>query len=133
MRQQFTLELDPPTTTHQMKKVRVVKGHPQFYEPAELKKARATYMEALKEFAPLRPYEGPIKLATFWYFSTKTHKGNTWKTTKPDTDNIVKLLKDCMTEAGFWKDDALVCCEHIEKRWTKGDGFINIYIEEIFE
>ena len=28
--------------------------------------------------------------------------------TKPDTDNLQKLLKDCMTKCGFWKDDAQV-------------------------
>jgi len=38
-----------------------------------------------------------------------------WKTTKPDTDNLIKMLKDCMTTAGFWKDDAIVCSEVTEK------------------
>ena len=29
-----------------------------------------------------------------------------YRTTKPDTDNLQKLLKDCMTATGFWTDDA---------------------------
>lgn len=133
MRQEFRLELNPPTTTHQQKKVSVVRGRPQFYEPANVKAARKSYMEALKPYIPLRPYEGPIKLVTTYYFKTKTHKGNTWKITKPDTDNIVKLLKDCMTASGFWSDDALVCVDVISKKWTRGDGFIDIVIEELEE
>lgn len=133
MKQEFILFVEPPTTTHQQKKVRVVGGHPQFYEPANLKAARKLYMEALKKYIPLVPYEGPIKLCTTYYFKTKTYKDNTWKTSKPDTDNIVKLLKDCMTESGFWKDDALVCVDVIRKKWTRGDGFIDVTIEELEE
>ena len=25
-----------------------------------------------------------------------------WKTSKPDTDNLIKMLKDCMTRTGYW-------------------------------
>ena len=32
-----------PTTTHQEKSVRVANGKPQFYEPSNLKAARATF------------------------------------------------------------------------------------------
>ena len=42
------------------------------------------------------------------------------KDTKPDTDNLQKLLKDCMTAVGFWVDDAQVCSELTEKRWVRG-------------
>lgn len=131
MRQAFRLNIEPPTATHQQKKVRVVKGHPQFYEPANVKAARKSYMEALKPYIPLTPYNVPVKLVTTYYFKTKTHKDNTWKYTKPDTDNIIKMLKDCMTASNFWTDDALVCVDVIRKKWTRGDGFIDVEIEEM--
>lgn len=46
--------------------------------------------------------------------------------TRPDTDNLQKLLKDVLTGLGFWKDDALVAVEHVDKRWADRPG---IYIK----
>ena len=40
---------------------------------------------------------------------------------------LQKLLKDCMTKCGFWKDDAQVVREMVEKRWA--DEPMGIYIE----
>lgn len=31
-----------------------------------------------------------------------------WSPTRPDLDNLLKLLLDAATEAGWWKDDGLV-------------------------
>lgn len=45
-----------------------------------------------------------------------------WKTTKPDTDNLDKALKDEMTRLHFWKDDAQVCSEISEKFWADVPG-----------
>ena len=43
---------------------------------------------------------------------------------------LQKLLKDCMTACGFWKDDALVAAEMAEKFWAEIPG-IYVRIEEI--
>ena len=43
---------------------------------------------------------------------------------------ILLLLKDCMTQTGFWKDDALVASEIVEKFWSDIPG-IYIHIEEL--
>jgi Holliday junction resolvase RusA-like endonuclease len=40
------------------------------------------------------------------------------------------MLKDEMTKAGFWKDDALVASEIIEKFWAEHPG-IFIQIERL--
>lgn len=50
---------------------------------------------------------------------------NERRTTRPDTDNLNKMLKDCMTALGFWRDDAQVAQEIIEKFWADVPG---IYI-----
>ena len=114
-------EPNPPTVTHQEKKVRVVKGKPIFYMPPELAAARSLLAAKLKPFAPATPIEGPIHLGVSWAFTRpKTVKGD-WKITKPDTDNLQKMLKDVMTECGFWKDDAQVCSENIEKIYRNAD------------
>ena len=49
---------------------------------------------------------------------------------RPDTDNLQKLLKDCMTAEHFWTDDALVCSEITEKFWADTPG-IWIHIEPV--
>ena len=49
--------------------------------------------------------------------------------TKPDTDNLQKLFKDCMTKLGFWKDDARVASEIAEKFWSEVVG-IYVRVEE---
>lgn len=110
----------PPTITHQEKKVTVVNGRPRFYEPEELKLARSTLLASLAKFKPEEPLTCPLMLWTTWvYPESKTHPADTWKSTKPDTDNMVKLLKDCMTTVGFWKDDAQVAYEVIMKMYGK--------------
>lgn len=113
------LLIDPPTTTAQMQKIAIVKGKPRFYKPSNVKKARETLLNHLRPFKPITPLEGPIELHVSWLFPKGSrHKHNEWKITKPDTDNLQKMLKDCMTELGFWKDDAQVVKETCEKRWS---------------
>lgn len=126
----FFMAMKPPTVTHQEKQVRVVNGKPVFYEPAELKNARAKLRANLASQKPLSPYDRPVELVTTWCFPRGKHRDGEYRTTKPDTDNLQKLLKDCMTEVGFWKDDCLVCREIVEKFWAEIPG-IYIRIEEL--
>ncbi len=114
-----------PTVTHQEKQVHVVNGKPVFYEPDELKAARAKLLAHLGQHVPEKRFTGPVRLTTWWCFSvTGKHKNREYKTSKPDTDNLVKLLKDVMTELQlhFWKDDAQVASEVIEKYWADLPG-----------
>lgn len=120
-----------PTVTHQQKQVHVVNGKPIFYEPDELKAARSKLMAHLGQHVPDKKYMGAIRLIVKWCFPIKgKHTDGEYKYTKPDTDNLQKLLKDCMTDCGFWKDDALVVSEIVEKFWAKLPG-IYIKIEAI--
>lgn len=122
----FFFPMKPPTVTHQEKAIHVVKGKPVVYEPAELKAARSMLMAHLGQHAPLVPLHGAVRLVTKWCFPiTGSHEDGEWKDTKPDTDNLQKLLKDCMTDLGYWKDDAQVASEVVEKFWAKVPG---IYI-----
>jgi len=121
----------PPTITHQQKQVSVVNGKPVFYEPDELKAAHAKLMAHLGQHVPKKKYNGAVRLLVKWCFPIKgKHQDGEYKATKPDTDNLQKLLKDCMTDCGYWKDDALVASEIIEKFWANKPG-IYIRIEEL--
>lgn len=127
----FYLEMEPPTVTAQMHKVTVRHGKPAFYDTVQLKQARAQFLAALKPEAPAEPLGGPVALTVSWHFPTKSHRDGAWRVTRPDTDNLEKLLKDCMTAAGFWKDDAQVCVENVSKRWSRLRPGIGITVEEL--
>lgn len=119
----FFLDIIPPRTTAQEKKVTIVNGRPRFYEPVSLRDARKLLVMSLYSHAPKTPLRGPVALETAWYFARgRSHYDGEWKYTRPDTDNLQKLLKDCMTSVGFWKDDALVVWEQVEKRWSDTPG-----------
>ena len=127
----FFLPMKPPTVTHQEKSVHVVNGKPVLYEPAELKAARSKLTANLARHKPAAPLQGAVRLVVKWCFPiTGKHTDGEYKYTKPDTDNLEKMLKDCMTELGFWKDDAQVASEITEKFWAKLPGIL-IYAEEI--
>lgn len=126
----FFLHMTPPTATAQEKQVRIVKGKPIFYDPAPVKDAKKLLIGRLMSNRPDAPLAGAIELHTIWLFPRgKSHKNGEWRITKPDTDNLQKLLKDCMTKCGFWGDDAQVVRETVEKRWS--DDPTGIYIEII--
>lgn len=119
----FFMNMIPPTATHQQKKIsRSKTGRPVVYEPYRVKDARDKLMSALWKERPDRPYLGPVMLKVMWLFPAGRHKNGDWKITRPDTDNLQKLLKDCMTDCEFWEDDAQVCVEHVEKRWSDYPG-----------
>lgn len=121
----FFLEMKIPGTTHQEKKVTVRNGKPIVYEPSELKDARAKYMAHLAAHVPVEPLQGPIQLKTAWIYPTdETHASGDPKLTKPDTDNLIKLFKDCMTKSGFWKDDAQVYNELTIKVYGDHPGIL---------
>lgn len=128
----FFMEMVPPTSTAQMKKVSVVRGRPVFYEPKPVKEAKALLVSGLQGYVPDQPMEGALSLHTVWlYPKGKSHRDGQWRSTRPDTDNIEKLLKDCMTRLGFWKDDAQVARELVEKKWSAGPTGIRVVIESL--
>lgn len=130
----FFMEMDPPTSTAQMKQVRIVNNKPLFYDPPSIKKAKEQLLIGLMPFRPHERIDGPIALRTVWLFPKgKSHKNGEWRVTKPDTDNLQKMLKDCMTKSGFWKDDAQVVCEEVEKIWSDAPCGILIEIERLPE
>ena len=131
MTTEFFMPMIPPTTTHQQKQVTVRNGKPVFYEPEDLKAARSKLSAHLGKHVPAEKYTKAIRLMTKWCFPiTGSHTNGQYKYTKPDTDNLQKLLKDCMTDSGYWEDDALVASEITEKFWAQVPG-IYIRIEEI--
>lgn len=123
---EFFLPMIPPTITAQQRQVRIVKGKPHFYEPAELEQARAKLRDHIGPHAPDEPYDVAVRLITKWCWPTNGQRpSGTYKHTRPDTDNLQKMLKDVMEELGFFANDSRVASEITEKFWADPAG---IYI-----
>ena len=92
----FFIAIKPQTATAQEKQVRVVHGKPIFYDPAPVKEAKKLLTSHLILHRPDEPMTGALTLKTVWLFPRgKSHKNGEWRITKPDTDNLQKLLSDC--------------------------------------
>lgn len=117
-----------PTVTHQEKQVSVIKGKPHFYEPAELRNTRQLYMDVFGRYVPDQKMVGKVRMTIRYCFPLKgKHVDGEYKDTKPDLDNMTKLVQDCLTKLGFWKDDRYVVSLIAEKFWAQMPGiFIRI-------
>ena len=129
----FFVAIHPPTATAQERKVKVINGKPIFYDPPAVKSAKELLSAYLAQHRPPQPLTGGLSLRVLWLFPRGAHPHGAWRTTKPDTDNLQKMLKDCMTRVGFWEDDAQVAREIIEKRWSDEPCGIYIEIEPLTE
>lgn len=141
---EFFVDCQPPSATAQHKSVRVVrakksgKAVPIFFEAGAVAAARETLTKYLARHAPAEVMAGPLKLTATWTFNwrkedeVKRRRGDlpAWvpKVTRSDTDNLVKMLKDVMTERGYWADDAHVCAEYLRRGWGDRPG-IHIRVE----
>ena len=133
----FKLKMIPPTATAQQKGERVVNGYIRHYKKKNVAAAEAVLRDALLPYVPEAPIENTgIRFEASWLFpylkSAKKHRPGQimHKITRPDTDNLNKMLKDVMTDMGFWKDDALICTEIITKAYSDEPGII-ISVEEV--
>lgn len=125
------LLFNPPTVTAQMKKIGIAHGKPYIYTPMNVKVAKDEIIKYLKPFIPACPFEGALELKVNWLFPKGHHKDLEWRITKPDTDNLEKMLKDCMTELHFWKDDAQVVSEYVDKIWSSEPTGISIELNQL--
>lgn len=128
---EFFMPMIPPTVTHQQKGLTIVKGKPIFFEKPEVKEARNKFMAALAHHKPAVAFQPPVRLVVKFLFPAgHTHSDGEYRITKPDTDNLLKLFKDCMADSGFFRDDCHVACETVEKFWATTSG-IWVHVQEI--
>ena len=122
-----------PSITAQQQRTGTKKdGSTYRYDPQELKAVKALFRDHLAQHAPPEPFTGPVLLSVTWLYPAGTqHKGGEFKTTKPDTDNLLKAFKDAMTKAGFWKDDAQVCRELNAKIYSDAYTGIAVSVEQL--
>lgn len=130
MDMEFWMPMIPPTVTAQEHRIgKTRSGRMITYDPPELKAARQKLTAHLARHRPEAPSPPgtPIALRVIWCFPAANYdRVGTYRISRPDTDNLNKMLKDCMTHVGFWHDDAQVAREEVIKVWSDRPG---IYIE----
>lgn len=116
----FDIPGEPPRTTAQQARSGTGRnGKHYHYKTRRLKEAEAHLIAGMLPHRPKKPMEGAVALYVDWRFKAgKSHDDGTPKITRPDTDNLQKLLKDCLTRCGFWHDDAQVYYEVAAKWWV---------------
>jgi Holliday junction resolvase RusA-like endonuclease len=138
----FTLPIIPKAQAR-ARHGRTKAGFSMTYKSAEQRKAEENLCALLLPFRPERPLEGPLKLDVYaampipasWskkrQEAAKDHRE--WPTGKPDLDNLVKHLKDCMTQVGFWRDDKQVVILEARKYYAHGAPQWNVAVMEVCE
>ena len=123
----FAVMDEIPRTTHQEKGCRIVRGRPMFYEKAEVKEIRRFYSDIFKMHRPPRSLEKAVAVKVCFYYPVKKpHKNGEVKATRPDLDNMVKLLFDVATSCRFWGDDGQIGLLQVTKSYGEPSG---IYFE----
>lgn len=118
----FIEKMRIPTTTQQEHDLAVNRrtGKPYVHDSQEIKNARMSFRAHLSQHIPREPFTGPLSLSVTWcFYDAGDHKDLEYKTTRPDTDNMIKMLKDEMARCGFMKNDAQVAVEVNRKIWTR--------------
>lgn len=126
----FYVKMDEvPKTTAQQKKFSIKTK--TFYKTSKIKQSEYLLVRALSGKQPRKTYDTPIELSVTWLFPhTKKSKDGERKGTRPDLDNLQKLLQDIMCKLGYYKDDSLITDLIIKKRWHRHSGLI-IKINEV--
>lgn len=118
-----------PKTTAQQKKFSTKTK--TFYKTSKIKQSEYLLVRALSGKQPRKTCETPIELSVTWLFPhTKKSKDGERKGTRPDLDNLQKLLQDIMCKLGYYKDDSLITDLTLKKRWHRHSGLI-IEINEV--
>lgn len=88
------------------------------HKATEQESREETLAALLAKHVPAEPLEGPLALGVRAVFAvpaswSKTKQaaalaGEIRPTSKPDLDNVIKHVKDVMTQMQFWRDDCQV-------------------------
>lgn len=133
----FTIKIDP-SPTHQSA-LRVLKNKQGKMFVGKMANSKATkwkqeFMYKANAHKPAKPLDCPIEITidfTYPYLKkhTKAEKARTFpKTTRPDLDNLEKMVLDSLTQCGFMVDDSLVVKKHSSKMFSDS-SFIAIDIK----
>lgn len=128
-----------PTAQARARHMTTKSGLSVSYKSANQKANERTLEALLAPYAPKAPLQGPLVLefvAALPVGKSDSKKLREAKLTglvapekKPDLDNILKNLMDCMTRLQFWTDDVQVVCLRCEKIYAE-QGYWDVALFE---
>ena len=93
----------------------VVNGFSRTYKDPKQATQEELLMSLLAKYQPPLPLEGAVLFGLKAFLPIPSSKSEKWKemarlgqirpTCKPDLDNLLKHVKDCLTMLRFWEDD----------------------------
>jgi len=116
-------------------------GHARVFDSGTAEGWKAQIALAARDHLPAAPLACPVRVDVEFYFrrpqrlmKKSSPAGHIPHTARPDIDNCYKAAADCLTQIGFFQDDALVVEGTIRKRYTRIDSapgaLIEIYTPE---
>jgi len=137
----FFIPCNPPKSTAQGSSRIMKRKNGQMFvgrcANSKAAKAKANLLTLLHPHRPETPLEGPLLLVVDWRYAwrksePKKNRAEGWKycDTRPDVDNLCKMLLDAMTTAGFWNDDSQIAKLSFTKEWSNYSG-IGIRIQQL--
>ena len=107
------------------------------YEKPEVLAMKNEYKTRIRQYMranglEIPHYEGAVSLKVYFYFKTVNRRSwGCFKESKPDCDNAVKGLMDCLGDLGFFNaGDQQVADLHVLKFWAS-NARVHIEIEEV--
>lgn len=129
---EFTMEMNIPSATAQQIGIGIRSGRPYTYKKRKVRDAEELYALNLMEHRPVRPIGGAVELMVVWSYHTRVKKNvGHMKTTRPDLDNMNKILQDSLVREGFLIDDSQISVLHTIKCWTDKPDSIYISITSL--
>lgn len=135
----YHFDIDPPTSTHQSAlRVMQRRGGGSFvgkYTKSDVKRWENTFRHLLRAKKPKFPIAcgTPVRLVFGLFYKPPKSRPSpdiTWKVTKPDADNVVKVMMDALVEEGYIATDQQVADLRVMKmEWDRG-GFVEVMIGE---
>lgn len=124
----FEEHMKIPGSTKQQRKIAGKKSYPT----TGLRVARATWQAVMEKHTPLVPFVGPVMVYLEFIYH-REGKPADWKTSRPDIDNLAKIVIDAMIAADFFFDDSQVAVLTVGKYWTPGPEKIAVQVVSLHQ
>jgi Holliday junction resolvase RusA-like endonuclease len=138
---EFIIQCIPPKHTAQASnKILKNQNGKMFIGKMHDSKAKQTQTELmwlLSPYQPQKPFVEPLKLEIKWVYPFRKSEAKKNRVeglpciTRPDCDNLCKLLLDIMTRLCFWVDDSIIYDLHFIKCYSDNPR-IEIKIEKSY-
>ena len=122
----FTISIPP--TAQRRARACVIRGHASVYKSKEQKDNETDLRDELKKYAPETPFKGALRLEVTCGMPIPASKPSWWREaannmvlyhiSKPDVDNLLKNLCDCLESEKFFKNDSQIASVHVTKIYT---------------